>query len=891
MSGLLEAKVKSVLSGDTLILVNKNKQERTLSLAFINAPRLQQDEPHSFESRDFIRKLCVGKTVRFQAIYSIPQKTGGASREYGVVLLGNGQQLPDLIVQEGWSKLRDDADRKAESPQATELLEKLQALEAHARADEKGVWSARSKQIQNVREIADTKAFVEEHKDDQLEAIVERVLSGDRLICRLLVTPTYHVQTTVLIAGLRSPTTARTNPSDGTTQAAEPYGNEAQAFVEDRMLQRSVKVRLLGVSPNNILVGEVRHPVGNIGEFLLKAGYARCVDHHSTWLGAEMGKLRQAEKHAKDNQLGLFKSHVAQRSGAGETEATVSRVFSADTLYIRNKAGAEKRINLSSVRQPKPTDPKQSPFSAEAKEFLRKRLIGKHVKLTVDGKRPATEGYDEREMATVTSNNKNVALMLVENGYASVIRHRMDDPDRSPIYDELLAAEEAAQAESKGMWSGKASKAPIYVDYSESLEKAKRQLTLLSRQKKVPAVCDFVKSGSRFTVLVPRDNAKLTFVLGGIRAPRSARSPNDQAEPFGQEAHDFATRRCMQRDVEIDVDDTDKQGGFIGTLYVNRENFAKVLVEEGLASVHAYSAEKSGNASELFAAESKAKEARRGMWHDWDPSKEVAENGDEYDSAPATNGTNGTNGDAAAPPRNREYKDVMVTYVDPATARLKLQMIGGGKANLDSLMKDLANFHLSPSNKEALSQPPKAGDVVSAKFSEDGVWYRARVRRNDRENKTSEVVYIDYGNSETQPWSALRPLDGGRFGVQKLKAQAVDAALAFLQFPTSPEYLAESVTMLNEITLDRNLVANVESNDARENVLWITLMDPEHASTATKSVNAEVVSEGLAMVPRKLRAFEKAKGTEEVMEDLKRREEEAKEGRRGMWEYGDLTED
>lgn len=38
--------------------------------------------------------------------------------------------------------------------------------------------------------------------------------------------------------------------------------------------------------------------------------------------------------------------------------------------------------------------------------------------------------------------NRNIALLLVENGLASVVRHRKDDEDRSPIYDELLAAEE-----------------------------------------------------------------------------------------------------------------------------------------------------------------------------------------------------------------------------------------------------------------------------------------------------------------------------------------------------------------------------------------------------------------------------------------------------------------
>ncbi|WPH03239.1 Hypothetical protein R9X50_00611600 [Acrodontium crateriforme] len=883
----MQAKVKSCLSGDTLILQNAARVERTLSLAFINAPRLQQDEDGSFESRDFIRKMCTGKMIQFQVLYTIPQKTGGAPRDYGIVRLADGRQLPDLLVQEGWAKLRDDADRKAETPQSIELLEKLQALEAHAKADEKGIWGANFKRIENIREISDPKAFVEEHKGKPIDTLVERVLSGDRLICRMMISPTQHVQTTVLVAGLRAPATARTNPSDGSTQAAEPFGNEAQAFVEDRLLQRGVTTRLLGVSPNNILVGEVRHPMGNIGEFLLKEGLARCVDHHSTLLGAEMGKLRQAERDAKEGRRGLFTgATVTQRAGGRESEAVVSRIFSADTIFIRSKTGEEKRINLSSVRQPKPTDPKQSPFSAEAKEFLRKRLIGKHVKVVIDGKRPATEGYDEREMATVTQNNTNIALTLVENGYASVIRHRMDDTDRSPLYDELLAAEEAAKQEGKGMWNPKPPKAQNYVDYSESLEKAKRQLTMLSRQKKVPAVVDFVKSGSRFTVLIPRENSKLTFVLGGIRAPRSARGPTDTAEPFGQEAHDFANKRCQQRDVEIDVDDVDKQGGFIGTMYINRENFAKILVEEGLATVHAYSAEKSGNAGELFAAEQKAKEARKGLWHDWDPSQE-AENDDDYESA-APHASNGTNGDAL-PPRTRDYKDVTVTYVDPTTARLKLQLIGSGKANLDSLMREFASFHISPLNKKPLDQPPKAGDIVSAKFSDDGVWYRARVRRNDRENKTAEVLYIDYGNSETQPWSALRSLDATKFGIQKLKPQAVDAALSCLQFPPSPEYLADAVAYLEQLTYDRELVANVDFTDSRDNnLMWITLMD-KSASSMSQSLNAEVVSEGLAMVPRKLKPFERAAG--DVLADLKQRESQAKDERRGMWEYGDLTED
>jgi staphylococcal nuclease domain-containing protein 1 len=65
-------------------------------------------------------------------------------------------------------------------------------------------------------------------------------------------------------------------------------------------------------------------------------------------------------------------------------------------------------------------------------------------------------------------------------------------------------------------------------------------------------------------VFVPKQDAKLTLVLSGIRAPRTARNPNEKSEPYGQQAADFISRRVLQRDVEILVESNDKSGGFIG---------------------------------------------------------------------------------------------------------------------------------------------------------------------------------------------------------------------------------------------------------------------------------------------------------------------------------------
>lgn len=880
---LFEAKVKSVLSGDTVVLhnINNPKAERILSLAFVTAPRLRRegDEPFAFESRDYLRRLLVGRVVRFQVLYKIPT---GASREYGLIVLPNKVILPEQAVAEGWLKLRDDAGRKEDSDESTQLLERLQAVEARARADSKGLWAEAASRITSSAELGDASAFVDAHKGRDLDAIVEKVLSGDRLIVRFLLSSTEHVQTMVLLAGVRAPATKRTNPSDGKEQPAEAFGEEAQQFVETRLLQRGATVQVLGTTPNGQLVADVKHPTqGSITPHLLRAGLAKCTDHHTTLLGQQMGDLRRAEKAAKDSRQGLFQGHVAPKANvAGELEAIVTRIQSADTLFLRNKAGAEKRVNLSSVRQPKPTDPKQSPWVAEAKEFLRKKLIGKHVKFQVDGKRPGTEGYDEREMVTVTFQGKNVGLLLVESGMASVIRHRQDDTDRSPVYDDLLLAEQTAQDGKKGLWSDKTPSVKQYVDYSESLEKAKRQLTLLSRQRKVPAIVDFVKSGSRFTVLVPRENAKLTFVLSGIRAPRSARNESDKGEPFGKEAHEFANRRCQQRDVEIDIEDCDKVGGFIGTLYINRENFAKTLVEEGLASVHAYSAEKSGNSNELFAAEQKAKEARKNLWHDYDPSQ-------EEDAELSTETAAPTNGDAAVSSKKKDYRDVMVTHVED-DGRLRLQEIGSGTSALTSLMSAFSKFHLNPANNSGLPNPPKAGEFVAAKFTADDTWYRARIRRNDREAKKAEVVYIDYGNSETIPWSRLRPLSQAEFLPSKLKPQAVEAQLAFIQLPGNSEYLADAIHFISQETADRQLVASVESIE-KDGLLWVTLYDSKHSKTAVESINADVIDEGLAMVPKKLKPWERS--ASDVLTALTKKQNVAKDDRRGQWEYGDLTED
>jgi len=186
------------------------------------------------------------------------------------------------------------------------------------------------------------------------------------------------------------------------------------------------------------------------------------------------------------------------------------------------------------------------------------------------------------------------------------------------------------------------------------------------------------------------------------------------------------------------------------------------------------------------------------------------------------------------------------------------RIIGTGTSALETLMTQFRSFHLNSANSAGLPNPPKAGDWVSARFSEDGCWYRARIRSNDRTAKEAEVVYIDYGNSEKIPWAKLRPLKD-QFSKEKLKPQAVDAFLSFIQLPTSKDYRIDAIHYITDVVANRKLVANVDYT-APEGTLYVTLYDADDNKTpgATETINGDIVAEGHAMVPTMRKTWERA---------------------------------
>ncbi|CEL60980.1 Staphylococcal nuclease domain-containing protein 1 OS=Schizosaccharomyces pombe (strain 972 / ATCC 24843) GN=snd1 PE=1 SV=1 [Rhizoctonia solani AG-1 IB] len=875
-----------------------------LHLAEIASPRIgsasKEDEPWAFECREFLRQFAVGKPITFTATHSLPPKDG-VSSDFGHAEIG-GKDLATEVLRAGFARCKEI------KREPTEDDNRRKEIETEARNSMVGMWNPQgpknsgtndSVQDHNVQYSmpADSAAFVNEWKGKNIDAIVEQVRDGSTLRVRLLMPEDQHQFANISLAGVRCP---RAGGREGET--AEEYGEEAKFFTESRILQRVVRVQILSLpaptstpfastSTNapaptaSIFIGNVLHPNGNIAEFLLAAGLARVIDWHAGMLAANgaMERLRGAEKSAKEKKLKLYsKITTPATASAGPTpviqrgpvDATVIRVWSGDQVSIVEKEGRERRVQLSSVRAPKASEPKQAYYANEAREFLRKKLIGKHVKVNVDFVRPKEGDFEERDAVTIRYGNAqtNVAEQLIEKGLATALRHRRDDESRSSEYDKLMAAEQNALTEARGIHSGKEVPVPRIINASETSTKASSWLSSLKRQGRVPAVVDYVASGSRFKVLIPKENISLTLVLSGIRAPRTARNPSEKNEPYGLESLEFATRRYMQRDVEVDFEATDKTGGFIGALYLNKtENVAVTLVREGLATVHDYSAESLSWSRHLYDAEADAKTNKRNIWHDFDASLEqtVTEKPDN-DSTPL----------------KPEYLDVIISDIrtTPSFA-FSIQVLNENTAQLEKMMKD---FALHYRNAPAVSSfVPKAGELVAAKFSGDGQWYRAKVKRSSAAKKEAELTFVDYGNQETASFSNTRLLDP-RF--KALPPQAQDARLSFVKLAgADTEYAEDAIGRFRSLAEGRKLVANVDHKDGH--VLHLRLIDPQDPHSANDphaSINTELVRDGLAMIDKKERYLASYPAMVNALKDATL---SAKRERLGMYELGDIGDD
>ena len=270
-------------------------------------------------------------------------------------------------------------------------------------------------------------------------------------------------------------------------------------------------------------------------------------------------------------------------------------MLSGDSVIIRGQPvrgpPPEKQINFSNILAPKlarrPTgspgagdDSQDEPYAWEAREFLRKKLIGTEVYFSSDRPANSNRFYGTVFLGPDPNTSPNVTEMLVAEGLASVRREN----SKAPEVAKLAALEDQAKASGKGKWGGNAQDHVRNVKWSQENP---RQIVDQKNGKPIKAIIEHIRDGSTVRAFLLPDYYYVTLMISGIRCPGfkldSDGKPDSSVEvPYAEEARYFVESNFLQRDVEIILESVNNNN-FVGTIRVPEGNIAECLLKKGFA--------------------------------------------------------------------------------------------------------------------------------------------------------------------------------------------------------------------------------------------------------------------------------------------------------------------
>lgn len=117
-----------------------------------------------------------------------------------------------------------------------------------------------------------------------------------------------------------------------------------------------------------------------------------------------------------------------------------------------------------------------------------------------------------------------------------------------------------------------------------------------------------VYDGDTITILVDGEKEKIRFY--GIDSPEIKQS-------YGIESRDFIRSKIMDKEVKVDVVNTDRYGRKIGKIYYNNDRYLNLeSVKGGHSWWYEYYAR---NEEDLKSAQEQAKRSRKGLWREKNP--------------------------------------------------------------------------------------------------------------------------------------------------------------------------------------------------------------------------------------------------------------------------------
>lgn len=946
--------------------------ELKLTLSSLQAPRLalkpatmsstlvttKDQEPFAWESREFLRKLCIGKQVFFKVEYTV-QSIG---RHFGSVYLLEKSES-DLFVgpsshkmteniclimaREGWCSVRTRS--KDNDSEKCNDIEEMIELNEQAKRNKVGIYNT-AKAQDSIRTVkwdfissketsgeTDVMKLYTKIKDIPQRAIVEYIRDGSSLKALLLDSMTLI---TFNMAGIQSP---RMNMSakileDGSNPYE--YAQEAKFFTEVRLLNREVILKVGGVNEKYAtFFGSVTHPKNklNIAVELVRNGIAQPVDWSMSFTTpAAATSIHQALLFAKKNRIRLWKEYRPPLiPGDKKFSGVVSEIVSGDSFLVRVGTDEdltqhpwlceERKIHLSSIRAPRLSRKDvDEPFARETREFLRKRLIGRKVDISIEyaigGENQSnTQIRKYGTLFVAGSNPVNVAVLLLENGLASLMGHKQG-AERSHHYHELIAAENKAQEKKIGIWgkntesngSSKDSKQPLDLNNAAIAKSNLGSLKGDNFDKRILGVVEYVFNGGRMKIFVPSLSLKLMMNLSGISCARTGKQKSKtETNLFADEALAYTKALCLQQDVEFVVESVDKGGNFIGTVYVRpidndasvsfarrrphqfKDNLSILLLRNGFAKTNPIGIRYASNAESLLAEEEEAKMNKTGLWLHFIEEKRVETKQEEEKMVKSGN----------SPSKELDKIEFNVCHI--TSANKFFIHVTKEKEQLKKVEEFLTSYAESNGTKESEipSTEYSKNEKVLALFDDGSKlkWYRAQITgiQKDDNEVLFTIQYLDYGNTETLTAKRLNKLTDE--GIQKLPPFAHHCSLAFLKAPTlSKEFGREAAMYLSQLTRGKEMTGLLHTKE-KTGALIVTLLpensnkDEENSEEAELvTINGLLLKEGLATIPRKQRLYVKGSSAaheKKIFSHLKEQQEAAHNSHVNLWTYGDPRDD
>ena len=883
---MIKGLVKGVPSGDTLILSGRLPksgalpEELSLTLTGVFAPKIGnstklEEEPFSFE------------VVQYKVDYTYNE------RKFGHVIYDN-KNINVEILKNGFAKL-GFLPKGQESLYKSDIWALVQNADKEAKEKKVGIHEENVDNKQHIRTLFNLSDSEEEkkrideaiNKNKEINAIVEHVFNCAFVSVYI---PDWNCFAKVNLRFVSIPSNSK-----------EPdLYKKGKAYCERICLCKDVKLKIFDFDESKNLICDITvlDKNQNLAEVILKEGYSKSFTggnkNPKIYNLTDINLARAAEAEAKSKKLGVWKNAVIQESKGikKEDEEDLSQakcimVNSGDSLTVLNKKKEEIRIFLSNLKAPAlakfGSDEQNKPWSFQSREFVRKKLVGKILKCDLDYihtvnidtskvKGPIKSSKRTMKFYSVYYTNekeesKCINVELLENGLANLTNYKIEEGNPSKEFDSMLKAEQEAKKNKVGLHSNKV---PPLCNYSDLLSsgkiKKKEFINFLTGLVQLDCVVDFCFSASKFKLRIDSKQVMIPFGLIGVKSFTNDKNNSSLFQKYFKKSYDFVVDTILQRDGVCDIVQADKIGNYFGNFIFQGKNFGTLLIEKGLAVCNERISDLGKNKyiNEMKEAEKKAQKEKVGLWEDEGLAKMLK--GDAF-------------GEGSLEKKFEEInKDIKIRITDEIDLDKFYCNFLPNKV-LDKIEGVLSEYDEGIKKSESLSLPIKNGTLCAAKFPDDDKYYRALVKRYNKEKKEFEVEFIDYGNIEKVQLNDLIKLDGE---ISSLPPQAMYCEMAYLKY--SKISMKKAVDKYPDfVDFDSELNAKLCYNYSQDAEMKHGLIVFKEGKDMKKTYHADLLKIGYAKLNR-------SKPLPDYMKAFDPIEKEAQDKELGVWDDNEETD-